>query len=87
MVNNTVNGKKIGIPAGIGDSIKVTYCGFGKEHEKGITVGRSDSNPLIESIKESGDKIKETSTYVAIKAYPGGRETSRESLKDGEITH
>lgn len=85
MVNNTVNGEKIGIPAGINDNVKVTYCDFGKKEKERINVGKSGSNPLIKSIRDNGDLSVETSTYVAIKAYPGGNPKAK-SPKD-EITH
>lgn len=84
MVNNTVNGKKIGTPAGKDDKVKFTYASFGKRSlEKKMDAKRNESKPeisLIDSLRKNGELVEETGSYVAIKAYPGGRN------KD-EITH
>ena len=68
MVNNTVNGKKIGTPAGKDDNTKLAVSAVGKRsRESGL-----DSNGNAEiSIINFFDK--NTKNYKAIKAYPGGR--------------
>lgn len=77
MVNNTVNGKKIGTPAGKDDKIKFTYSSVGKRSlEKEMDAKVNEKKPeisLIDSLRKNGELVAETGTYVAIKAYPGGR--------------
>ena len=77
MVNNTVNGKKIGTPAGKDDKVKFTYASFGKRSlEKKMDAKRNESKQeisLIDSLRKNGELVAETGSYVAIKAYPGGR--------------
>ncbi len=77
MVNNTVNGKKIGIAAGKDDKIKFTYSSVGKRSlEKEMDAKVNEKKPeisLIDSLRKNGELVAETGTYVAIKAYPGGR--------------
>ena len=84
MVNNTVNGKKIGTSAGKEDKIKFTYASFGKRSlEKEIDAKINEKKPeisLIDSLRKNGELIAETGSYVAIKDYPGGRNKE-------EITH
>lgn len=89
MVNNTVNGKKIGTPAGKDDKVKFTYASFGKRSfEKKMDAERNESKPeisLIDSLRKDGELAAETKDYVAIKAYNGGKNEVRKN-KD-EITH
>ena len=89
MVNNTVNGKKIGTPAGKYDKVKFTYASFGKRSlEKKMDAKRNESKPeisLIDSLRKDGELAAETKDYVAIKAYNGGKNEVRK-IKD-EITH
>mgnify|MGYP000050717057 CR=1 FL=1 len=77
MVNNTVNGKKIGSAAGKDDKLKFTYFACGKKNEKEkMDAKRNESKPeisLIDSLRKNGKIVAETGSYVAIKAYPGGR--------------
>ena len=88
MVNNTVNGKKIGSAAGKDDKLKFTYFACGKKNEKEkekekMDAKRNESKPeisLIDSLRKNGGLVAETGSYVAIKAYPGGRNKE-------EITH
>ena len=89
MVNNTVNGKKIGIAAGKDDKIKFTYSSVGKRSlEKEMDAKVNEKKPeisLIDSLRKNGELVAETGTYVAIKAYNGGKNEVRKN-KD-EITH
>ena len=89
MVNNTVNGKKIGTPAGKYDKVKFTYASFGKRSfEKKMDAEKNESKPeisLIDSLRKDGELAAETKDYVAIKAYNGGKNEVRKN-KD-EITH
>ena len=87
MVNNTVNGKKIGSAAGKDDKVKLTYASFGKR-EKGqkIEIGRSDTNPLIDNLRKNGQIVEETGEYVSMKAYPGGN-PNRKQKHSEDITH
>ena len=84
MVNNTVNGKKIGIAAGKDDKVKFTYSSVGKRsQEKGLDAKLNAKKPeisIIDFLRQNGDIAAETGSYVAIKAYPGGRNKE-------EITH
>lgn len=89
MVNNTVNGKKIGTPAGKYDKVKFTYSSVGKRsQEKGLDAKLNAKNPeisIIDFLRQNGDIVAETGSYVAIKAYNGGKNEVRKN-KD-EITH
>lgn len=89
MVNNTVNGKKIGDAAGQDDKVKLNYCTCGKKNEKEkIDAKLNKTKPsisLIESLRENGQIIEETSSYVAIKAYPGG--SPNKIKKNEDLTH
>ena len=88
MVNNTVNGKKIGSPAGKDDKVKLTYASFGNR-EKGqkIEIGRYDTNPLIDNLRKNGQIVEETSEYVSMKAYPGGNPNKNKEKQSEGITH
>ena len=90
MVNNTVNGKKIGKAAGKYDKVGLQYLSFG-DRDKGqkIEIGGYNTNPLIENLREHGEIVEETSEYVSIKAYPGGnpnKAKQKESKKE-DMTH
>lgn len=88
MVNNTVNGKKIGSAAGKDDKVKLTYVSFGNR-EKGqkIEIGRSDTNPLIDNLRKNGQIVEETSEYVSMKAYPGGNPNKNKEKQSEGISH
>ena len=88
MVNNTVNGKKIGSAAGKDDKVKLTYASFGNR-EKGqkIEIGRYDTNPLIDNLRKNGQIVEETSEYVSMKAYPGGNPNKNKEKQSEGITH
>lgn len=89
MVNNTVNGKKIGSAAGKDDKLKFNYFACGKKSEKEkLDAKKNNAKPtisLIESLRENGDIINESSSYVSIKAYSGGNPNKEKHSED--ITH
>lgn len=88
MVNNTVNGKKIGTAAGKDDKVKLTYASFGNR-DKGqkIEIGKSDTNPLIDNLRKNGQIVEETGEYVSIKAYPGGNPNKNKEKQSEDMTH
>ena len=89
MVNNTVNGKKIGSAAGKDDKLKFNYFTCGKKSEKEKMDAKINkvkpSISLIESLRENGEIINESSTFVSIKAYPGGNPNKERNSED--LTH
>lgn len=89
MVNNTVNGKKIGSAAGKDDKLKFNYFACGKKNEKEKMDAKENkkqpSISLIESLRENGDIINEGNSFVSIKAYPGGNPNKEKHSED--ITH
>ena len=91
MVNNTVNGKKIGSAAGKDDKLKFNYFACGKKNEKEKMDSKVNSvKPsisLIESLRENGEIINESSTYVSIKAYLGGNPNKNKEQHREDITH
>ena len=91
MVNNTVNGKKIGCAAGIDDKLKFNYFACGKKSEKEKMDAQENkkqpSISLIQSLRENGEIINESSTYVSIKAYPGGKTKQNQEKHSEDITH
>ena len=86
MVNNTVNGKKIGSAAGKDDKLKFNYFACGKKSEKEkLDAKENNARPsisLIDSLRENGDIINESSSYVSIKAYPGGNPNKEKHSED-----
>ncbi len=91
MVNNTVNGKKIGNAAGVEDKIKFNYFACGKKSEKEKIDSKTNkakpSIALIDSLRENGEIINENSEYVAIKAYPGGNPNKNKEKQSEDLTH
>ena len=91
MVNNTVNGKKIGSAAGKDDKLKLNYFACGKKSEKEkLDAKENKTKPsisLIESLRENGEIINENSAYVAIKAYSGGNPNKNKNKQSEDITH
>ena len=89
MVNNTVNGKKIGSAAGKDDKIKFSYMLCGKKSkEQKIDTKINENKPsisLIETLRVNGQIIDETSEYVSIKAYPGANPNKEKHSE--ELTH
>ena len=89
MVNNTVNGKKIGSAAGKDDKVKFTYFACGKKNEREKMDAEENkvkpSIPIIEFFGKE-DVIEETTTYLVIKAYPGGNPNkNKEKQSEGMI--
>lgn len=86
MVNNTVNGKKIGSAAGKDDKLKFNYFACGKKSEKEKMDAKENkkkpSISLIDSLRENGDIINEGDTFVSIKAYPGGSPKKEKHSED-----
>ena len=89
MVNNTVNGKKIGSAAGKDDKLKFNYFSCGKKSEKEKMDAKiNNAKPsisLIDSLRENGEIVNESSTFVSIKAYPGGNPNKEKHSE--EIIH
>ena len=85
MVNNTVNGKKIGTPAGKDDKVKFIYSSVGKRsQERGIDAKVNAEKSQIPII-DDGDIVAKTGNYVAIRAYPGGKNEVMKNKED--MTH
>lgn len=86
MVNNTVNGKKIGVAAGKDDKVRLTYSLCGKRNtEKGIDTKINNAKPtisLIETLRKDGQIVEETSQYVTIKAYQGTNPNKEKNSED-----
>lgn len=91
MVNNTVNGKKIGTAAGEDEKIKFNYFACGKKNEREKMDAKSNrakpSISLIDSLRENGLIIEENSAYVLIKAYPGGNPNKYKGENSEDIIH
>ena len=91
MVNNTVNGKKIGSAAGKDDKLKFNYFACGKKSEKEkMDAKKNKKRPsisLIDSLRENGDIINERDAFVSIKAYPGGNPNKNKNRQSEDITH
>lgn len=90
MVNNTVNGKKIGKAAGENDKIKFNYYACGKNEKGKMDAKENEKRPsisIIESLRENGQIIEETSKYVSIKAYPGGNPNKNRNSNDNKEKH
>ena len=89
MANSTVNGKKIGKAAGKDDKIKLTYglCGKrSKEQEMDTKINeKKPTISIIESLRNEGQIVSETSEYVSIKAYPGTNPNKEKQTED--LTH
>ena len=88
MVNNTVNGMRIGRAAGKDDKVNFNYYACGKKSEKHkMDAKENKAKPSI-SIADffrKEDIIEETSTHLVIKAYPGGN-PNKERMNE-EMTH
>ena len=88
MVNNTVNGKKIGKAAGKDDKVSFNYYACGKKSEKNkMDAKKNEAKPSI-SIADffrKADIIEVTPTHLVIKAYPGGN--PNKARNDDELTH
>lgn len=75
MVNNTVNGKKIGKAAGQNDRTIITATAI-KQKEKNLDAISIISKPTI----------MHAGQFVTIKAYPGGN-PNKEVRNSEEMTH
>lgn len=91
MVNSTVNGKKIGSAAGKDDKLKFNYFSCGKKNEKEKMDTKINnvkpSISLIDSLRENGEIVNESSTFVSIKAYSGGNPNKNKEKHSEDITH
>lgn len=95
MANSTVNGKKypdkiIERCADKTDKLKFNYYACGKEPDpskemKAMQNSKKPSISLIDSLRENGQIIEETSEYVAIKLYDGRNKSTDKKAED--ITH
>ncbi len=83
MVNNTVNGKKIGHAAGLND-ITVLNVMQAEKEDKELTAKNPTSRKVMEQLMHAGE-------FVSIKAYPGGNPNKVKSTKKVEqnedLTH
>lgn len=90
MVNNTVNGKKIGKAAGKDDKVKFTYVACGKKNEKEKMDAKENKDKPSISIADffrKEDIIEETPTHIVIKAYPGGNPNKNRNSEDNKEKH
>ena len=90
MVNNTVNGKKIGSAAGKDDEIKFTYFACGKKNEKEkmyAMKNKEQSSIYIADFLRKEDIIEETCDHIVVKAYPGGNPNKKQEKQSEDITH
>ncbi len=80
MVNNTVNGKKIGHAAGINDVTVINIMETQKENKQ-LTAKNKVSREVM-NLLHAGE-------FVSIKAYPGGNPNKAKStkIKNEELTH
>ena len=90
MVNNTVNGKKIGSAAGKDDELKFTYFACGKKNEKGkmdAMENKKQPSKRIADFFRKEDIIEETCDHIVVKAYPGGNPNKKQEKQSEDITH
>ena len=74
MVNNTVNGVKIGTAAGRDKKFEICSTAVQKgRREKGITVTNNQGIETLAMLFMPEGVIKETCAYIAIKAQDGGK--------------
>ena len=83
MVNNTVNGKKIGSAAGLND-ITVLNVMQAQREDKELTAKNATSRKVVEQLMHAGES-------VSIKAYPGGNpnkaKTTKKEIRNDDLTH
>lgn len=90
MVNNTVNGKKIGSAAGKDDKLKFTYFACGKKNEKekmDAMENKKKPSIRIADFFRKEDIIEETCDHIVVKAYPGGNPNKKQEKQSEDITH
>ena len=92
MVNNTVNGKKIGSAAGKDDELKFTYFACGKKNEKekekvDAMENKEQASMRIAYFLRKEDIIGETCDHIVVKAYPGGNPNKKQEKQSEDITH
>ena len=84
MVNNTVNGKKIGKAAGVNDITMLNIMQIHKERSKELTAENPTSRKVMEQLIHAGE-------FVSIKAYPGGNpkkeKLTKREIKNEDLTH
>ena len=81
MVNNTVNGKKIGKAAGNNDVTTLNVMQIHKEQDKELAAENPTSRDIMEQLMHAGE-------FVSIKAYPGGNPNKSKSKRGkDELTH
>ena len=73
MVNNTVNGRKIGKGAGINDATTLKVAIVAREQRQLTARGNKEIN-----VERAGE-------FLTIKAYPGGN--PKRTRNDEELTH
>lgn len=76
MVNNTVNGKKIGKAAGKNDLTVITVTAVKEKGKELDAKGKVAIKPF---------ELMKAGEFVSIKAYPGGN--PNKARKEEEITH
>ena len=82
MVNNTVNGKKIGHAAGK-DDITVLNVMETQKQDKELTAKNIASRKVMDQLMHAGE-------FVSIKAYPGGNPNKTKATKkkgNEDLTH
>lgn len=73
MVNNTVNGKKVGRAAGKNDMTVIFAASMNKDNNKELNLSTNATRRVMQE------------EYISIKAYPGGNPTK--SRRDEGLTH
>lgn len=76
MVNNTVNGKKIGKVAGSQNRAKIVATAIQQDRQKELEAQGKINISTVDLI-HAGE-------FISIKAYPGGNPNKN---KDNELTH
>ena len=90
MVNNTVNGKKIGSAAGKDDKLKFTYFACGRKNEKekmDAMENKKQPSIRIADFFRKEDIIEETHDHIVVKAYPGGNPNKNQEKQNEDMTH
>lgn len=90
MVNNTVNGKKIGSAAGEDDRLKFNYFACGKKSEKekmDSMENKKQPSIRIADFFRKEDIIEETPDYIVVKTYPGRNPNKNKEKQSEDMTH
>ncbi len=92
MVNSTVNGKKIGKPAGQNDNAKITACEIIQKARNELQEEWTlDAKGILHKrVMESLNKkmnLDDKESYMVIKAYAGGNPKKQKAKTDEDLVH